>query len=469
MTALPQDPPWLDLTLAQLDFWEEFRFHPERPISTVAHCITLEGALDEPVLIGALEQLAQETEVLALRFRDGPGGPRQQIDPARRPRLRYHDLRYEADPESDPEAVAHSMMQRDIARPIDLEHDPIAALWLLRVGAERWLWYLRGHHIALDGYGVSLIERRAAALYAQALGKETDPGPFLPFTHYLEEEEAYRASRHHARDREHWRHRLAAGPRLTVLQKGAEDYACTPLSCAPEVPPALCAGLCATAEAAGLGWPDLLTLLSAAWLARDLPAGGPGLPVWLPYMSRLGSVAAAIPALVVNILPLIVTRAADETLAAYLARTGAELRQLRRHGRCRIEQLAADQGLGPGERFFFSPLINLLPFDPPQFTGCRARREVLAAGPGDGFNLTWGGAGDGSGLGLWIDADPGSADHFDQASRGLVGFVARACAPGALACGLDALLCGAAQDASAVRRGTPASPARPIAGRLEQA
>lgn len=462
--------PWHALTLAQLDFWEEFRFHPDRPLSTVAHCTVIEGDLDEAALISALHQIAQEAEVLALRFRDGLDGPRQQIDPARIPVLRYHDLRYEADPESAPEAAARKMMERDIAAPINLAQEPLAALWLMRVGEDRWLWYLRGHHIVLDGYGVSLIERRVAALYAQTCGQQAGLGPLRPFAQYLTEEERYRASPQHARDGAYWAQHLADGPELSVLKKGGEDYGCSALGAEPDLPADLPDALRRAAGAADLGWPDLLTLLSAAWLARDLPEGGPGRAVWLPYMSRLGSVSATIPALVVNILPLVVTRRTGETLGAWLGRSGATLRQLRRHGRYRVEQLAADHGQREGERFFFSPLVNVLPFDPPRFPGCTARREVLAAGPGDGFNLTWAAAADGAGLALWIDADPASAPAFEAARTGLVPFLARACTPGAAEIPLAALL---ASPAAVIRPRAPApaqpNAARPIAGRLEDA
>ncbi|RAP41066.1 hypothetical protein BYZ73_11560 [Rhodovulum viride] len=461
MTAEPLGAAWLELTLAQLDFWEEFRFHPDRPLSTVAHCIEIEGAAEEIALVAALSRLAREAEVLALRFRDGPGGPRQRVDPGGVPAVRVQDLRGAA----DPEARARRMMADDIARPIDLERDPLAALWLLRVGPRRWLWYLRGHHIVLDGYGMSLIERRAGALYAEALGECAGPGPFLPFARYLEEETVYRAGPRHDRDRAHWAEVLRDIPDLVVLPKGAEDYAPTPVAVAPDLPAGLDARLQRAARAAGMGWPDLLTLLSAAWIARDRPDGAPGLPVWLPYQSRLGSVAAAIPAMVVNILPLIVSHRPGETLGAYLARSGRALRGLRRHGRYRVEQLAADRGLRAGERFFFSPLVNVLPFDPPEFPGCSARSEVLAAGPGDGFNLTWNARTDGSDLALSIDADPAAAEEVAAAARTLVPFLARACAPGARDRPLADLLAERPAGPAPCR---PPRTARPIASRQEK-
>ncbi|MBL3567737.1 hypothetical protein JMM59_22440, partial [Rhodovulum sulfidophilum] len=115
--------------------------------------------------------------------------------------------------------------------------------------------------------------------------------------------------------------------------------------------------------------------------------------------------------------------------------------------------------------FFFSPLVNVLPFDPPEFPGCTARSEVLAAGPGDGFNLTWSARTDGSDLALSIDADPAAAEEVAAAARTLVPFLARACTPGAWDRPLSDLLAdGPAGPAPCHSPRT----ARPIASRQEK-
>ena len=106
---------------------------------------------------------------------------------------------------------------------------------------------------------------------------------------------------------------------VPVLQKGAEDYGAEPLrhdlACA-EVEGALRAA----ATALGLNWGDLLTLVSGLWFAREDPAAtGAPVIVWLPFMSRMGSASARIPAMVVNILPLEVGRARGEALPETLA------------------------------------------------------------------------------------------------------------------------------------------------------
>ena len=142
-------------------------------------------------------------------------------------------------------------------------------------------------------------------------------------------------------------------------------------------------------------------------------------------------VAASVPALAVNILPLFVQVEPQEKVVDYVKRTAKTLRDLRAHGRYRIETLAADQGLGKGTRYFFSPLINVLPFDPPLFAGCEAEREVMASGPGDGFNITWRGRTDASELHIDIDADPAmyASLNVEEMFTHLHSFLSRAMMP----------------------------------------
>ncbi len=61
---------WMPLTLPQLDFWEEFSFHPDQPVSTVAHCVEIEGDVDVEKLLRAISQTVREAEVLSIRFSD---------------------------------------------------------------------------------------------------------------------------------------------------------------------------------------------------------------------------------------------------------------------------------------------------------------------------------------------------------------------------------------------------------------
>lgn len=426
MLETVQSVRWLPLTPAQLDFWEEFTFHPHQPVSTVAHCITLRGELDEPALLAALEQVIIETDVFTIQFQLPENDiPLQCCNPQLRPRVRLIDL--------NRAEVAESMMQADIVEQLDLLSQPLAAVWLIRFSAAHYTVYIRAHHIIIDGFGMALIEHRLAELYRAHRQKKTVSPPFHAFYDFLAEEQRYASSEKSRQDREYWHRYVTDGPSLPVLQKGGEDYGAECLHSEAMLPPLFSQQLSAFAEHCGTGWPDLLLALSAAWLTFQLDGENSGAvhPIWVPVMNRRGMMAASAPALAVNILPLFIQIAPQEFVADYVKRIAKTLRDLRAHGRYRIETLAADQGLGKGTRYFFSPLINVLPFDPPLFEGCETERAVMASGPGDGFNITWRGRTDASELHIDIDADPVmyASLNVEEMVTHLAGFLLRAVRP----------------------------------------
>lgn len=269
---------------------------------------------------------------------------------------------------------------------------------------------------------MSLVEGGVAGLYSAAAAGGAPGQRVARRGRFLAEEAEYAVSPRHAADRAYWADYLE-GRRaaLPVLARGTEDYGTAPLQTGFVPGDDFERRLGAAAEAVGLHWGDLLALLSAAWLATAdplRPGGEAPLAVWLPYMSRMGSVSARVPAMVVNIIPLLVRSEPGEDLAALLGRLAATLRRHRRHGRYRVEELARDCGLPEGQRFHFTPLVNVMPFAPPRFAGLEARRRVLAAGPGDGFNLTFTADGLGRGLACGIEAERGPwGQDFDARAR----------------------------------------------------
>ena len=222
---------------------------------------------------------------------------------------------------------------------------------------------------------------------------------------------------------------MARAPLPPRIRKGSEDYPAHPRSATADLSH-LAGRLRDAALRHDLGWPDLLIALAALWLRRN--GTGPGTDgeriLWLPLMGRMGSVSARVPAMVLNIVPWHLPEARQAPLAETLAGLAADLKAIRRHGRCRIERIAADAGLAANERFFFSPLLNVMPFDPAVFPGCDTRREVLAAGPGDGFNVTVTADSRGGAMMLHLEADPALTDAacFSRHAAGLPRFLGAA-------------------------------------------
>lgn len=426
----------MPLTLPQLDFWEEFTFHPDDPIATVAHCLEIDGVGNEGRLVEAITQAVSESDALSVRFHFDPGRetPLQSCDPARLPVLQRFDLRASA----DPLGAARARMEADLTAPLDLRGEHLVAIWLLRIGETRYLWYIRAHHINLDGYGLSLIEQRCGRLYSQAAG-QGDAGPaFHRLASFIAEEEAYRASRRHEADAAYWCNYLDTPVDLAVLHRGDRDVSGPPHEAEGVLSAAFSERLRRLSSRTGIGWPDLLVLVSGLYLSRNLPRhcvdGREVTPFWLPFMSRWGSVAAHMPGMLVNILPFNLSVEPGEALGSFLKRNGVDLKAQRRHGRYRIEQIAMDHGLPKGCRFFFSPLINVLPFSEPVFHGCTVTRHVMSNGEPEGIDLTFRGRDNGSALsfGMSADAMTSGPRPFSRHGRDLPNFLDRATAPEAL-------------------------------------
>ncbi len=401
-TALASE--WLPLAPAQLDFWEEYTLHPGQTLSTVAHCTELCGAIEEAALCRAIATTLAETQAFALRFgeRRGDHPPPLRHEPQRIPSLQRIDLQTHRDPWQ----AAQNLMHEDIAQHRALHREPLAAAWLLKLGPERYLWYVRAHHILVDGFGMALIEHRCAALYAHYLGQGSAGIPLGAFAPFQQAELAYVDSERCERDRRFWQAYLPPSQALPTVRKGGGEYGVRRLSVNRRLPTEVAQRLAQQSERSGINWPDLLVALSAVWLFQVMPRHarqGDALPMWMPAMNRRGQAATNVPSLAVNTLPLLVSPAPMETLGSFLTTLTQQLRELRSHAGYRLRQLAADRGVDPNSRFFISPFINVQPFDAPRFVGCRGARRVLAGGSGDGFNLTYRGRTDARDLQVDID------------------------------------------------------------------
>lgn len=415
------------LTEAQEGLWYAQALDPANPILNTGQYLDLRGPLDLPALREALRRTIDETETLHLRIADGPDGPRQWVDPGH---LAANEVDLGARP--DPEAEALARMRADSARPLDLSAEPLAAFTLFVLGPERCLLYERIHHLAIDGYGMVLVTNRIGAHYSALLGAAPPPAPFPPLARMAEEDGAWRASARRAADRDWWHAHLAGLPEVSGPAAGRAVSGHDFRRESRPLPAALATDLAAFAERLGLGWPDVLTALCGAYLARF--CGGQAV-IGIPFMARMGRRIARLPCMAMNVLPQPVVPDEDAPLADWLARIVPQMQQARRHGLYRSEYLRRELGLVGGTRRLYGPLVNVQPFDrPPAFAGLSVGLHILGAGAVDDLTLTFRGD-PASGLLFEVDANPdlySAADTQGHAAR-LPDFLSAALRAGRLA------------------------------------
>ncbi|MGZ0026807.1 amino acid adenylation domain-containing protein [Stenotrophomonas sp. S4] len=404
------------LTEAQAGLWFAQRLAPGNPSFNTAHAVWIDGPLDVAAFIAAADQAAGEAQAFALRFAEGADGqPLQWHDPAHVPLLWVRDVSTAA----DPAAVARNLMHTDRLSPVDPTRDRISQQVLLDLGGQRWVWYLRVHHLAADGYGMALFTDRVCAVYAGRTG-ESLPG----LAGVLADDAAYRADPRRAQAGQWWREHMQGAPAGVGLAGtlAASDDA---LRWVQPLDAAFREQLLQASVRWLQPWPDVLAALAAEYLRRMSAADEVVLGV--PYMGRLGNASARVPAMVMNVLPLRVA-AGEGSVEAFTRGLGRQLSQGRKHGRYRGEQLRRDLGLVGTQQRLHGPLVNVQPFYKPlALPGVQAALQVLCTGPVD--DLTLGFRGDGQALlDLEIEANPAlySREDVEAHAARLLHFVSAA-------------------------------------------
>lgn len=223
------------LAPAQLGVWYAQLLDPQVPIN-VAQCVDVRGAVDAELLQAVSIEAAREYESVLVRIGEADGVPYQWVDQEAAVDIPLIDVRSYP----DPVAAAKEWMRAESSTPVDLLHDRLFAGALLRVEADRYFWYLRAHHIILDGFGALTNTMRVAERYtARMLGREPEPVSPSSLATLVEGEHAYRDSSRFGTDRAHWAGRVAGLDAPTSLDGRSAQRAAANLIAGRPLPEAL--------------------------------------------------------------------------------------------------------------------------------------------------------------------------------------------------------------------------------------
>ncbi|MPZ86334.1 MAG: amino acid adenylation domain-containing protein [Actinophytocola sp.] len=417
----------MPLTAAQAGIWTGQQLERDNPAFNIAEYVEIHGPVDTYLFVAAVRRAVGETDALNVRFVETEdGGAVQVLDP--RPDWPFPVLDLRAEP--DPVAAALAWMRADLAPATDPATDPLFAHALLRLGADRFLWYQRVHHIALDGFGLSLVARRVAEVYtALDAGVEPQAETFGSLASVAEEDAAYAASEQHPADREFWLARADDGIDPPSLATRTGPLPRSVLRCGGDISVTTVETVKAVARVAGVFWPDVLGASFAAYLHRM--TGATDIPLTLPLMMRLGSAALRVPCMVTNAARLKLSVTGADSLATLAQEHARELREIRPHFRYRYEQLRRDLRLVASDRKLFGPSVNLMAFDYGlSFAGHPGTVHNVTAGLVEDMVLNIYDRADGTGLRVALDANPNYYDQDEVAThlRRFLTLLARAAA-----------------------------------------
>ncbi|MGK5638358.1 condensation domain-containing protein [Streptomyces sp. URMC 126] len=390
------------LTAGQLEIWISQILEPAGTPYNVGDYYEITGALDAALLERAARIAVDEAGSLGARFVTDPDGtPVQELRPAE---WEFEVLDMTGSPEPDGRAVA--WMRADLARPVDLTTGPLLGAALIKVSADRHLWYRRVHHIVADGYGQAAIARRTAVLYNALLsGSAAEPPPFEPITAAVEHDRAYAAGRTYCSDREFWAKEAAAWPATGRLHEEAPP-ASAALHARHHLP-------ASAVEAAGrqserLGIPPAHFLIAATALYLRQVTGADEVTFGCSVAGRPTRVLRGVVAPLANILPVRVAVEPDASVRDAFLLVDGRVRQAMRHHRYRYEEFRRVlSAAGPAVPVGVGPLVNVVNFDRDLIFGtARGAVRTLSTGPVPDLSLFFDVGSPGEGTTVCVEANP---------------------------------------------------------------
>jgi nonribosomal peptide synthetase DhbF len=149
--------------------WIAQAIDPASSAFNIAEYVDIRGPLRPDLFAAALRQVVNESYCLRLRISSHPEGVRQSVAAFLDWELPCIDFSSQA----EPLAAADVWMREDLARPVQLNRDPLFFCALLRLSPARFFWYVRYHHLCMDGFSGALIAKRATVIYCGKLEVHT--------------------------------------------------------------------------------------------------------------------------------------------------------------------------------------------------------------------------------------------------------------------------------------------------------
>ncbi|WP_139738823.1 amino acid adenylation domain-containing protein [Actinomyces wuliandei] len=426
------------LTPAQQGIWLSQQVLADESVYGVAEVTRIQGPLDTGAWLAAADRVLHDVPALRTRLvvkgRPGTGSPGHRSPDGVAPDLTVPvgavgeaderqaptageglprvvldavpasaglvDLRQ--DPRGGQEAARQWVLQH-LGEPIDLERGVVSRACLLLTGQDSAQWFLRVHHLALDGYGFALVGRALAREYSARLSSRgtrlpaaparggaavgTDPGTEAGRSTgspagadpeavgaYLEavaQQAAYARSPQAKEDRAFWQGQAPGAPAVSMAPGGDPSRA----THHPVEAPSTSAGADPAVLVAALA------VLAGVVHRRDEAVVG------VHVMNRSSQTLLRTPCHTQNVLPVRVSLDPDQSVGQLLTQVSQAWQRCREHQRYRHEDIRADRGLGVSEALC-DVALNIVPFGGARRYGrARGRSEAVWEGPADGLVL----------------------------------------------------------------------------------
>jgi len=194
-----------NLTHGQLAVWTAQQQDPNPGRFARILLFDFEGRLDTAAFQRGFRALVETNDALRMVVEEQDGVPRRRLLPAIDGGLSLLDFSADKDPDA---TLAEWLGDR--CRSGFEAGQPLFHSALVRLGEQRFAWYLRQHQLITDGVSTSLVCRRMAEFYGRALqGQLGSLAPYPAFEDYVGFERRHRETAVYNHSRTYWGTKLA--------------------------------------------------------------------------------------------------------------------------------------------------------------------------------------------------------------------------------------------------------------------
>ncbi|MCO5189563.1 MAG: amino acid adenylation domain-containing protein [Anaerolineae bacterium] len=364
-----------DLTQSQLAIWLGQQLAPDKPLYNMAHTFAIDGPVEPERFAQAFAAVVEGSDALRTIIVDVGGKPQQHVVAAWPNALEIVDFSAESDPDQQVQNWLANRTQRVFA--LD---DKLFDSVLIKLASRRWVWYYNQHHITIDRIGTMRVYARTASAYA-ALGNGTDLHEQPQFAAYTVYEQAYLASGRAEKARAYWQEKLAEPLEPLSLYGQSNAVAGSQTDrLRVELGAQRSSALHAIAQEPGIrsisAELTLLTLFNTLLFAYLYGISGQNkLGIGSPFHNRVKSAFRDTIGLFINIFPLQVTIADDETFGSLFQKAMAELMGSLRHAEFPVA--------GAVTQATFDVVLNYITIPDDDFAGMPMTFEWHHPGYGD--------------------------------------------------------------------------------------
>ena len=397
-----------ELSAAQRGVWLGAVCDAANPTYNIAEYFDIDGPVDAELFERSLRYVVADTDALRLCVIETADGPRQWVQPE----VEWHLARVDVSDFANPLEVAEAWMYCETRRLFDMERGPLLAQALIRLGDNRHVWFVRYHHVCIDGFGCAMLARRVASMYTSLVtgepGAETGNGSCLDLVAL---DRDYRHSAELESDRTFWRSYMEDAPPATTLSGEAPLSSGSFHRVVGSIPRALVEQLRLRGGGGGKGLTVCAMVAMGVYLWRT--TGKSDLVQGLAVSGRKTRAVRNAIGQCSTILPVRLKFLATDTLGDLLRRTAIDVRGVSKHLRYCMEDIRADRHLWPSDPSVCGPVLNVMSFAYDlDFSGMGCRVHNIGNWPVDDLMAAVHDRRDGEDVCIEFAANP---EHYDEA------------------------------------------------------